>query len=158
MQTVACDAAQVVLVVRHSRAQATHGERRAHHHGVSQFLGCFEAFVHGVGDAGAGHFSTAGFDDVFELLTVFATFNCVDVGTDEFNAVFVEYAGLVQVDGRVECGLSTQGGQKRVRAFLCDDRFDDFGVDRFDVSGIRDVRVGHDGGWVRVDQDDAQAF
>ena len=91
-------------------------------------------------------------------MTVFAAFNRVDVGTDEFNTVLLKHPGLVQVDGRVERGLSTQGGQQRVRAFLCDDRFDDFRVDRFDVGGIRDVRVGHDGRGVRVDQDDAQAL
>ena len=109
-------------------------------------------------DPRTGHFSAAGFYDVLELLTVFTAFNRVDIGTDEFDTVFVEYAGLVQVDGGVESGLTTKSGQKSVWAFFCDDRFDDFRVDRFDVGGVGNVRVGHDGRGVRVDQNDAQAF
>ena len=43
-------------------------------------------------------------------------------------------------------------------AFLLDDLGDDFGRDRLDIGGIRQFRVGHDGGRIGIDEDDAVAL
>ena len=58
----------------------------------------------------------------------------------------------------VERSLSAQRRQNRVGAFLGDDLLDVLGGYRLDVSGIRKVRVGHDGRRVGVDEDDAEAL
>ncbi len=39
-----------------------------------------------------------------------------------------------------------------------DDFLDAFGRDGFDVSAVGELRVGHDGGRIGVDEDDAVAF
>ena len=44
------------------------------------------------------------------------------------------------------------------RQFADDDFFDGFGRDGFDVGAVGELRVGHDGGRVGVDEDDAVAF
>ena len=69
-----------------------------------------------------------------------------------------EHAHVVEGEGGVEAGLAAHGGQERVGALLLDDLRDDLGGDRLDVGGVGHLRVGHDGGGVGVDQDDAVAF
>ena len=88
-------------------------------------------------------------------MAVFATFNGVDVGADEFDVVFGQYAIFMQGDRRVQRGLATQGGQECVGALFSDDLFDHLWSDRLDVRGISKLRVGHDRGRIAVDQNDA---
>ena len=58
----------------------------------------------------------------------------------------------------VERGLAAHGGQQRVGALLFDDLGDDFGGDRLHIGGVGQVRIGHDGGRIGVDQDDPVAL
>jgi hypothetical protein len=58
----------------------------------------------------------------------------------------------------VERGLAAEGGQQRVGLLADDDFLDDFRRDRLDVGAVGELRVGHDGGRVGVDQDDLVAF
>ena len=63
----------------------------------------------------------------------------------------------------VQRGLSAHGGQQRKAAgndvaFLLDDLGDDLRRDRLDIGGIRQFRIGHDGGRIGIDEDDAVAL
>ena len=109
-------------------------------------------------DDGLGGFGAAALHDALELLAVLAELDGLDVGADQLDVVLLQHAVLVQGDGGVQRGLPAQGRQDRVGAFLGDDLLHDLRGDRLDVGGVGELRVGHDGGRVGVDQDDPQAL
>jgi hypothetical protein len=111
-----------------------------------------------VRDTAARGLTTTAFDNAFEQVPVLAQLDGLEAGADQWAAVFLEDASLVQKDGRIERRLAAQGRQDGVGAFLGDDRLDDLGRDRLDVGGIGELGVGHDRGRVGVDQDDPETF
>src|SRR5918997_1523306 len=78
--------------------------------------------------------------------------------TVQLDAVVVEDARLVQLDGEVERRLAAEGREEGVGAFAADDLLDRAGGQRFDVGRVGDLGVGHYGGGVRVHQDHAVAL
>ena len=74
----------------------------------------------------------------------------------------------MQGHGGVQGGLAAERGQQdqfalraeafHFRDFAHDDFFDAFGRDGLDVGAVGEFRVGHDGGRVGIDEDDAVAF
>ena len=79
-------------------------------------------------------------------------------GADQLDAEFRQLARLVQRHRRVERGLPAHGGQQRVGPLALDDARDDVGRDRLDIGRVRQVRIGHDGGGIRVHQHHPVAF
>ena len=87
---------------------------------------------------------------------------------DHFDVVPFERAVFVQRHGGVQRGLAAERGEQNefalraeafhFRYFADDDFLDAFGRDGFDVGAVGELRVGHDGGRVGVDEDDAVAF
>ena len=69
-----------------------------------------------------------------------------------------DQAPLEQGHRRVQAGLAAERRQHGVGALALDDPGDDVGRDRLDVGPVGEVRVGHDRGRVRVDEDDAVAL
>lgn len=65
---------------------------------------------------------------------------------------------LFKFKGTVQRRLATHGGQNRIGALGFDDFLDRLPGNRLDVSSIRHGRVGHDGGWVRVNQNNLEAL
>src|SRR5699024_2211033 len=151
-------AAQVGLVVGHAGAEAAHGEAGPHDHRVAEVVGGGEQLVHGVADPRAGGFAADPFDDLLELLAVLRLVDGVQARADHLDAELLEGAVLGEGDGGVERGLPAQGGQQRIGPLRGDDRADDLRVDRLDVGGVGDLRIGHDRGRVGVDEDDPQAL
>ena len=80
------------------------------------------------------------------------------VGADHLDIVAVEHAHAAQRQRGVERGLAAHGRQQRVRPLLGDDLGHHFRRDRLDIGGVGQLRIGHDGGRVGVDQDDAVAL
>jgi hypothetical protein len=105
----------------------------------------------GFSKADAGH-------GLAEELAVLGHFDGLALGPDQLDAVLVEHAHVRERERRVERRLAAHGGQERVGAFLGDDLGDDLRRDGLDVGGVRELRVGHDGRGVGVDQDDAVAL
>ncbi len=162
-QTASGDTFEILLVVCHSGAEATHRERRANHDGVTELGHGRANLVHRVADGRAGGFAAALRDDVLEFLPVLAALDGVEVGADEFDVVLVEDSLLGQRNRGVECGLTAECREHRidggaVRGLGREDLLDEFGGDRLDVGRVGELRVGHDRGGVRVDERDPQAF
>jgi hypothetical protein len=107
-----------------------------------------------VDDGGAGVFQPDPVHRLAEQLAVLGHFDGGAVGADQLDAELVQHAHVGQRHGGVQPGLAAHGGQQRVGAFLLDDPGHDFRRDRLDIGGVGHLRVGHDGGGVRVDQDD----
>lgn len=102
-------------------------------------------------------------DDVLEHLPVLAALDGVEVGTDQFDVVLLERTPIMQGHSGVQRSLPTEGGEYRVDrmtgvALGLDDLLDVLGRDRLDVGGVGELRIGHDGRRVGVDQAHAQAL
>jgi hypothetical protein len=85
------------------------------------------------------------------------------VGADHLDAELLERSIIPELAGAVEGGLAAERREDGVDPrpeleFLLDDLADGLGVDGLDVGAIREGRIGHDGGGVGVDQDDAVAL
>ena len=64
----------------------------------------------------------------------------------------------MELDRKVETGLTSERRQQRVRPLTRDDRIQGSGRQRLQVHDVGDFRVGHDRRGVRIDEDDALAF
>ena len=162
-EAAAGDAFEVFGGEGEAGTEAAHGEGGSDDDGEAEFGDGFVDFVHGMADAGAGGFAADFCDNVFEFLAVFAAFDGVDVGANEFDVVVFEGAAAVELDGGVEGGLAAEGGEYRVdgvplRNFFFKYAFDVFGFDGFHVGVVGEFGVGHDGGRVGVDEGDSHAF
>ncbi len=93
-----------------------------------------------------------------ELVAVLGGGDGLGVGADELDVVLLEHAGRDQLHGQVEGRLAAEGGQQRVGLLPLDDAGEDADVERLDVGGVGELRVGHDRGRVRVGEDDAVAL
>ena len=133
-------------------------------------------FVQVVRDAGNGNVEADGQHQFLERQPVFAFVDGFGLRADHFDAVFFEHAVFVQRHRGVERGLAAERGEQNefvpswfwrpgsgtpfshFLLFADDDFLDAFRRDRFDVGAVGELRVGHDGGRVGVDEDDAVAF
>ncbi|MND41940.1 hypothetical protein D3C80_326990 [compost metagenome] len=105
--------------------------------------GCVEAnFFHGFAEKRA----------VFCLVDGFC------MGADHLDVIALKYTHTAQRKCGIECGLSAHCRQERIGAFLGDNLGDNFRRDRFDISRICQIRIGHDRGRIGVNEDDAVAF
>ena len=83
---------------------------------------------------------------------------------DQLDVVLFEHAAVGEFDGEVERGLSANGGQHgearagRHLALDANDFFEIFARERLDVGAVGRLRIGHDGGRVRVHQHHLVAF
>lgn len=153
------DGFEFFAVVGDAAAGAAEGEGGADDEGEgADFFSDGDGVVHFVRDAGFGHVEPDFEHGVFEKEAVFAFVDGFGVGTDHADVVFFEDTALKQGHGGVEGGLAAEGGEEGVGLFAFDDLLDDLGGDGFDVGAGGELRVGHDGGRVGVDQDDFVSF
>ena len=96
-------------------------------------------------------------------LAVLGLVDGVGGGADHRDVEFVEHAHLAQRQRGVERGLPAHGRQQREAAgndvaLLLDDLGDDLRRDRLDIGRVRQIRIGHDGRRIGIDQDDPIAL
>ena len=95
---------------------------------------------------------------IAEEFTVFGFINRFGGCADHLDIEFFEHAHFFKRKRAVQSRLSTHGGKQRIRPFFFDDLGDDFRCDRFDISAIRHIGIGHDGRRIGIDQNDTVAF
>ena len=158
MEPVGDHALELLPGVGEAAAETAHGEGGADDERVAEVLCEADSLLDRVRDVGACDLRTGLDDEVLEELAVLPLLDGLEVGPDELDVVLFQDAVLVQLDRRVEGGLTAEGRQDRIRALLRDDRLDDLPGDRLDVGGVGEVRVRHDRRWIRVDEDDSHAL
>ena len=151
------DLAELFHVVHDAAAGAAHGVGGTQHDGVSDAGGDGFAFLDGVGGGGFRHGDAELRHGLLELDAVFAALDGVEVDADDLHVVLREDAGFGEAGGKVQCGLAAEVRQQGVRTFALDDAFHALDGERLDVGVVRHAGVGHDGGGVRVDEDDLVA-
>src|SRR5690606_34769976 len=163
VQAAADDVLELLAVVGDAATGAAEGERGADDGGQLHFLKHLPGFFHGVGDARAWHGQADRLDDLLEDLAVLGAVDDLAGRADHLAAVFGQRAVGGEGAGAGECGLTAERGQQGVdlvgaAIFTVDDLGDGLGCDRLDIGAIRELRIGHDGGGVGVDQDDLVAL
>ena len=93
-----------------------------------------------------------------EAFAVLAVADSLNRRAQDTYAVFLEDSGVSQIHSQVESRLATHRGQQAIWTFASDHLLDERNGQRLDVDTVGDVLVGHDGGWVRIDQDRADAL
>ena len=111
-----------------------------------------------MGDSRTRTFQADGLHGLVEAGAIFRLVDGIFGGANHFHAELFQHPIVVQVQGTVQCGLATHGGQQRVRALLLDDLGHGLPGNRLDVGRIRHGRVGHDGGRIGVHQNDPETL
>ena len=152
------DAVQLLFVVRDAGTKAAHGEARADDQRIAEPFGDPVDFLDGVRDVGTCGFGAGLLHDLLEQFAILAAVDGLEGGTNQLDVVLLQHTGLTESHGGVQGGLAAERRQQCVRTFFGDDLFENRGGDRFDVGGVGHFRIGHDGGRIRVDQNDANAL
>ena len=97
-------------------------------------------------------------EQVAERLAVLGHPDGLERRAEQPDRVALEDAGVGQRGRQVERGLAAQAGEQALGPLLGDDRLDRLDGERLEVDRVRDRRVGHDRGRVRVDEDRPDAL
>ena len=137
---------------------AAQRERRPDDHREADLAGELEPVFHVVDQRRLGHVEADLLHRVFEEEAVFGLLDGRDVGADQLHVVFFQHAAVGKFDRQIQRGLSADGrqhGKTRARRHLAldaDNLFQIFQRERLDISAVGRLRIGHDGGRVRVRQ------
>jgi len=137
---------------------AAEGEAGADDHRIADLADDLPRLLEGAGVAALRHLEADLLHRLLEQEAVLAEAQGVDPRSQHLDAVARQGAALLEGDGEVDPGLAADGRQQGVGAFLLEDLLDHLGDQRLHIGGIRELRVGHDGRRVRVDEDDPVPF
>ncbi len=97
-------------------------------------------------------------EQVPEALPVLGHLDRLERRAEQTHVMALEHAGAGQSDGQVERRLAAEPGQQPVGSLAGDHRLHGLDRERLEVDRVGDVRVGHDRGRVRVDEDRPDAL
>ena len=165
LQAALADGLELFGVVGDAAAGAAECEARANDHGKAHAASEFgnaplhhPGLIHGVGNARLGRVQSNLGHGLLELEAVLGLLDGLLAGTNEFDLELLQHAVAGEVQGAVEGGLPTHGGQQGIGPLFLNDAGHHLPRDRLDVGGVGRAWVGHDRGRVAVDQDDPEAF
>ena len=111
-----------------------------------------------MGNATARRFQADAGHCLFELESILGLVDGRRRGADQRDVILGQHAFTIQIECAVQRGLTAHGRQDRIGAFFGDDAFDHLPGDWLDIGAVGHFRIGHDGGRITVDQNDAIAF
>ncbi|CAB4794963.1 unannotated protein [freshwater metagenome] len=118
-----------------------------------------DGFVESVSNATRWHIETDLDHRLLELLAIFGCGNCLCVCADELRGSrHTNETALEQGHCNVERSLTTHRWEHCVGTLALNNARHDLGSEWLDVRGIGEIGVGHDGGRIRVREDDAVAL
>ena len=89
-QTCSSNKFKFLLIKGDTRTQSTHCERGPNHYGVVKFHGGGKTFLHGMTYTRAGRLSSNFLNDSLENLTILASFDGINIGSDKSNSILFE--------------------------------------------------------------------
>ncbi len=143
-------------VIGDSAPGSTEGKGRTDDGRISCVLDDGQGFFQGPGETTVGHIQADAMHGLRELLPVLRHLDGLGVGPDELNPVFFQEPPLMKLHGQVQRGLPTHGGEERVGFFRQDDPLHPGRSQGFDVGPVGQVRIRHDGGGIRVHENDPE--
>ena len=149
---------EVCVVLTNPSAGATHRKTRpddGRDLGSKQNL---TRFGNRCRDAGRRHAKSYPLHGSAKELSILSLVDRLEVGANQGHIVFLEYAGLSQIDREIESCLPTDRGKQRVGTLQRNDLLDRVHGHRLDIGSVRRLWVGHDRGGIRVDENDSIAL
>ena len=158
LQTSARNEAELFFVMRNTASKTSHRKRGTYDNGIRQRFNSLKTFFNGVADKRTCRFATNLGNNRTKLFTILTSANRIHICTDELGTVFRKNSLIMQFDGGVQSGLSAQCCENCRWFLFGDDHFQNFSCDRFNISCVGKFRIGHDCGWVGIDQYDSDTF
>ena len=153
VQAAQADRPELLGVVSDAAAAAPQGEGRANDPRIAaDLIPDSLGLLQGRRDAGGADTHPNATHGLFAQVPVFRLFNRLEVGADQLHPVLLQGAVLGEGHRQVQGGLSAHGRQQGVRTLLLDHPAHHIRGERFDISAIRHVRIGHDRGGIAVHQ------
>ena len=146
------DFPELFLIVGKAAAGAAQSKGGAQNHGIADFLGSLQAFVHGAGNLRGEHRLAQALTQLLEQFPILGLLDASAGSAQQLRPAFPENALLFQLHGKVQTGLTADAGYNGIRPFVPDDSSDIFQGQRLHIDLIRNGRVGHNGGRVGVAQ------
>ena len=157
LEASGADGLQLFPVVDQAAAGTAHGVGGTQHDRVAQLVSDGQSLLHAVGHLAAGHFNAQSVHGFFKLDAVLPALNGVHLHADDLHMVFIQDSLGGKLRAEIQPGLASQVGKQGVGPLLGDNLFQPLYVQRLNVSHIRGLRVGHNGGRVGIDQHDLVA-
>ena len=151
-QCVAHQLAQLLLVVGESAARTAQREGRAQHHRIADLRGDLHGLLDRVRHLRRKHRLTQRLAQLLEELAVLGLLDRLERRAEDLDLALPEDALLGQLHGQVQTRLAAQTRNDGVGALVTDDLGNVFERQRLHVDLVGNMRVGHDGGRVRIDQ------
>ena len=149
-QGVAHQLAKLRLVVGKAAARAAQREGRAQHHRIADLRGDIDGLLHRVGNLRRKHRLAQRLAELLEQLAVLGLFDRLERRPEDLHLALLENALLGKLHGKVQARLPAQSRDDGVGTLVADDLRHVFQRQRLHVDLVGDMRVGHDGGGVRV--------
>ena len=89
---------------------------------------------------------------VFEQQPIFGLLDGIQLRADQLDAVLIQHARFGQRHGKIQSGLAADGGKQRVGTLAADHFLGELDAQRLDIGAVRQIRIRHDGGRIRIDQ------
>ena len=157
-QSAANDFFKLFRVVSSAAAGSAKRERRANDRGITGLRHDRLCVVPRLRKTATRHLEAGFVHRLFEEQTILSDFNRVALCADHFDVVLAQHALLLERDCEIECGLTADSGQQRVRAFTTNYFRNGSECEWLDVSDVCGFRIGHDRCRVRIHQHDLIAF
>ena len=155
LQTAGGDSLELLAVEGEPPAGAAQRVGRADAHGQAHLVGDPPRLAHVVRNAALRHVQADAKADVLELGAVLGPVDDLPSRADHLDAELGQRAVVRHGHGRVQARLPAERRQQGVGTFLFDDLRDGVGGYRLDIRAVGELRIGHDGRRVGVDQDDS---
>ena len=149
---------QIFPVVDYASTCTSEGEGRANNQGETDVLSHLADFFHGAGNPTDRHPQTYLLHGSPEKLTILPLFDHRQRGTNHLHPVALQHSHFTHCHRHVEGCLPSQSGKQRLGSFPLNDFGHAFGSDRFNISALSHLRVGHYGGGVTVDENDLETL
>jgi len=149
-QGVAHHLAQLLLVVGEAAARAAQRIGGTQHDGIADLGGDLDGLLDRHGDLRLDHRLAQRFAQLLEKLAVLGTFDRLERGAQNLDLTLFQNALLGELHREVQTRLPAQSRHDGVGAFEADDLGDVFERQRLHVYLVRNMRVGHDRGGVRI--------
>ena len=154
VQSVLRDRYQFLVVIRDSAAGSSECECRTDDHRIANLISDLKRFLHGFRNARRHARLSYSLHRIPEEFAVLRLVDCVDIGPQELNLIFVKNARACKLHRERKSGLAAEPRKEPVGPFFFNYPCYGFKIQRLEIYLIRQVLIRHDRSGIGVDQHD----
>src|SRR3954463_9456983 len=158
IETASQNFEQLFAVVGHASAGAAERKAGTDNYWEADFARKLKTIFEVIDQRGFRNVEADLLHRVFKVKAVFGLLDGFNVGADQLHVVLFEHTAVGKLDGKIERSLPADGRKhsesstRRKFTLHTNNFFQIFAGERLNVSAVGDLRIGHDGGRVRVGQ------